>query len=132
MKRNWVTKVYVYYGSTGTGKSRLANLLFKHPWCYTNGDWFDGYSSHEDVLFDDFKDTDLSRERWLKICDRYPCTVPVKGSFRNWCPKRIIFTTNYNPKNWYSGDPAVQRRITQILLFGQQENIKEDDDDFYF
>ncbi len=116
-KRNWVPKVYVYYGPTGTGKSRLANLILNNPWRYTNGDWFDGYYGQEDVLFDDFKSTDLPRERWLKICDRYPCDVPIKGSFRNWCPRRIIFTTNYDPKDWYGRDKAVQRRITQILSF---------------
>ncbi len=119
LKRNWITKVYIYFGDAGTGKSRLAHMLLNDPWIHSDKEWFDGYLGQEDVLFDDFNPDIFPLQRWLTITDRYPCQVPIKGGFRNWSPKRIIFTTNYDPQGWYGGLAQVIRRITEIFNFNK-------------
>ncbi len=80
--------------------------------------WFDTYSNHPDVIFDDMDSEDKpSRAMFLRLFDRYSMTVPVKGGFVNWAPRRVFITSNIEPANLYNNDPAVLRRITQILFF---------------
>jgi hypothetical protein len=85
------------------------------------GQWFDGYDKHEDVIFDDMDvDTKLPRALFLKLFDRYPMKVPVKGGFRDWVPKRVFITSNDSPQLLYPSplgevDPAVKRRLTAVF-----------------
>ena len=94
--------VYVYYGRTGTGKSRRAweeagdAAYAKDPrskfWC--------GYRDHVNVVIDEFRGgIDISHMlRWL---DRYPVRVEVKGSSRPLKASKIWITSNLHPMNWY-------------------------------
>lgn len=125
IRRNWICSVVVYWGRTGAGKTKAVyenlpdiNDLYVHP----GGPWFDGYDSHEIVLFDDFSGSCFKISYLLKLLDRYPMQVPVKGGFVSWCPKEIYFTSNLNPDNWYSGAhsehvAALFRRFTNIVRF---------------
>lgn len=84
--------------------------------------WFDGYEGQDDVLMDDYQCSMLDREFFLRLLDRYPMQVPVKGGFVEWRPKRIIITSNHNPIDWYASeqnicDAAVQRRFDGIFEF---------------
>ena len=119
--RNWMTKVFWYWGKTGTGKSRMAHLLTKGKAFVApdnSGKWFDGYSGQKDVIFDDFSPDDcLSRGLFLRLFDRYPMRVPVKGGFVNWAPKRVFITSNCEPSTLYANDAAVYRRITEQFRF---------------
>lgn len=122
--RTWETINTVYYGATGVGKTRKvytieANLenLYVHP----GGPWFDGYDSQEAVLFDDFGGHEFKLTYLLKLLDRYPMRVPVKGSFVQWVPKRIYMTSNIEPMYWYRNAldqhvAALLRRINTIEL----------------
>jgi len=104
--RDFVTKVYVFWGPTGTEKTRHAmkfpNVYKVHAIGKNGSVWFDGYdpSFHETVLFDDFyggmKWTEL-----LQITDRYPHLVQTKGGMVQFRPKTIIFTSNSCPESWY-------------------------------
>lgn len=94
--------VFVFYGRTGTGKSRRAwdeagpNAYSKDPrskfWC--------GYRDHEHVVIDEFRGgIDISHLlRWL---DRYPVNVEIKGSSKPLKAKKIWITSNLHPMNWY-------------------------------
>lgn len=101
--RNWVTRVFILYGKTGTGKSRLAHSYDPDIYvCPDNtGHWFNGYNGHSTVLFDDFTGEGADLGFFLKLCDRYPMTVPVKGGFVNWIPLTIFFTSNLDPELWF-------------------------------
>ena len=54
--------------------------------------WFDGYDGHDTAIFDDFRASVNRFAYILRVLDRYPMDVPVKGGFVNWNPKYIVFT----------------------------------------
>lgn len=106
--------VNVFWGSTGTGKSRRAweeaglGAYCKDPrskfWC--------GYTAEEDVVIDEFRGgIDISHLlRWF---DRYPVRVEIKGSSRPLCARRIWITSNLDPRYWY---PDVDDMTLNALL----------------
>lgn len=106
--------IKVYWGRTGTGKSRRAwaeageNAYPKDP----RSKFWDGYRNHEHVVCDEFRGgIDISHLlRWF---DRYPVIVEVKGSSVVLRAKRIWITSNIDPRNWY---PDLDEETKQALL----------------
>jgi hypothetical protein len=122
--RDWETEVFVLYGKTGSGKTREAweVLCEKDAFFYGSGGWFDGYDEHRNVIFDDFGGHEFKITYLLKLLDRYPMWVPIKGGFVQWKPKRIVITSNYAPDEWYPGAKdehraALIRRIHNKKFF---------------
>lgn len=118
-----VRTCHVFWGRTGTGKSRRAweeasvDAYTKDPntkfWC--------GYSGQRNVVIDEFRGRiDVSHLlRWL---DRYPVNVEIKGSSVPLCAESFWITSNLDPRMWYNElDPetlaALLRRfnITNFL-----------------
>ena len=110
--------VVVYYGPTGTGKSRRAWLEAgdtaypKDPrskfWC--------GYAGGTNIIIDEFRGgIDVSHMlRWL---DRYPVRVEIKGSSVPLMAEKIWITSNLHPLMWYPDldsqtQDALMRRLT--------------------
>lgn len=127
--RDFMTIGYWLSGETGSGKSRWA--LEKFPdafWKAPDTKWFDGYLGEETIVFDDFRPTkEMSFQTILRMVDRYPMKVEVKGNYVNFRPKRIIFTSpkkiqeTFQHLEWL-GDEAIQqlnRRIPYQLNFSQ-------------
>lgn len=100
--RNWETRVIVLWGDTGTGKTRFCHAQSEGRSLWIAGDyqWFDGYTGQECVLLDDYRG-EYPIQQFLKLTDRYPMQVPVKGGFTNWCPKKMYITSNTDPSTWY-------------------------------
>ncbi|CAM9979757.1 unnamed protein product, partial [Heterosigma akashiwo] len=126
-KREWKTEVLWYYGPTGTGKSRRAFEMTSDPYVHnmSSGKWFDGYEGQEDVIFDDMRKDTFKFHELLRLFDRYPMKVQVKGSSVNWCPKRIIVTTCFKPDQMYETREDLQqlmRRINSVVYFAQDMN----------
>jgi len=109
---------FVYWGKTGTGKSRRAwdeagmEAYCKDP----RSKFWDGYQSEENVVIDEFRGgIDIAHLlRWL---DRYPVRVEIKGSSKPLLAKKIWITSNLRPGQWYPDvDPdtvdALMRRLT--------------------
>ncbi len=123
--RTWQTEVIVYWGPTGTGKSRHALELGgqsqywltppKHP----GGDvWWDGYDGHETVIIDEYNFGWLPRSTLQRIIDRYPFMVETKGGAVPFVAKRIIITCNVPPRLWYKKlglGPAMERRLKEPI-----------------
>lgn len=120
--RDFQPTVKILWGPTGTGKTRSVydfhniEKIYKHD----GGDWFDGYDGHDIVLFDDYSGSDFKLTYLLKLCDRYPMRVPVKGSFVQFRPRVIYFTSNIDPNDWYSNARDVHRaaffrRVSEII-----------------
>lgn len=118
-----IPKVEVLYGEPGTGKTRYVHLMAEvfyeqSLWAYTSGDWFDGYGGQRVALFDDYYGS-ISFGLFLRILDRYPVKVPVKGGFVAWNPERIYITSNKRPHFWYDNITltqyeALERRFTKV------------------
>lgn len=111
--------VTLLIGPSGSGKTRYVFDNEKDElWCSPVGSskWFDGYERQEAVLFDDFYGS-ISLDNMLRILDRYPFRVEVKGGFVWWCPKRIYITSNDPPELWYPQKDltAFYRRIHSIV-----------------
>lgn len=134
-KRDWKPEVYVYWGETGTGKTKRAHEeaqgdLYVHP----GGSWFDGYDGQEAVLFDDYGGSEFKLTYLLKLLDRYPMRVPVKGGFVSFVPRKIWITSNYSPKEWYSNAKdehvkALFRRFERVIRFRRLASVLAPGDD---
>lgn len=117
--RSWHTEVRVYWGPTGTGKSRRA-LHEAGPnayWALQPGSgqacFFDGYEGQEHVVIDEFYGW-IPYAVLLKMLDRYPLMVHTKGGATNFYPKCVWITSNKNPREWYASCAfaPLQRRLS--------------------
>lgn len=120
--RTWKPDVRVYWGAPGTGKTRQVHDNEPEVYSHPGGPWFDGYDGQEAVLFDDFTGSCFKIQYLLKLIDRYPMDVPIKGGFVAWVPRRIFFTSNISIDEWYPGArpihvEALKRRIDQVTHF---------------
>lgn len=121
--RDHKSRVIVYWGRTGLGKtSRAYAESNRSAWFYPGGGWFDGYEQHEFVIFDDFSGAEFKLPYLLKLLDRYPMRVPIKGGFTEWNPSTIFITSNLDPRRWYSNAhtehiEALLRRLDAIEHF---------------
>jgi len=124
--RSWRTQVIWFWGRTGSGKSRAAfeesRALCGGSVCYL-GDpslkWFDPYRGEKGLVIDDF-DGKASVPVLLRLLDRYPLRVPVKGGFVE-CAVRIVWiTSNQSPEELYGHHiqfEALLRRLDEIKHF---------------
>jgi len=131
-KRSWPTYTTVFWGPTGTGKTRTMHALAgaKAYWMKKPGagqtTFFDSYDGEEDVVIDEFYGW-IPYDLLLRMCDRYPLLVDTKGGAVYFCPKRIWITSNARPQDWYprAWTPAMQRRLEEPL--GKVIHLGEDD-----
>lgn len=100
-------KVYILWGVSGSGKSHRATQLagddaywLSRP---TQGDnlWWDGYTSGKNLVIDEFYSW-IKYDFLLRILDRYPLSVPIKGSTAIFNSPVIVLTSNTDPYHWYA------------------------------
>lgn len=96
--------IVIRYGVTNTGKTGPLQKLYPDAyWCpmpRVGGWWWPNYEGQETVIFDEFRDNWPYKEM-LRLIDRYPFDVQVKGGNYNMISRRLVFTTNIDPMNWY-------------------------------
>nr|QKN88862.1 MAG: replication-associated protein [Cressdnaviricota sp.]QKN88876.1 MAG: replication-associated protein [Cressdnaviricota sp.] len=120
-------EILVIFGPTGTGKSKYC--LDKYPNAYwkQRSNWWDGYAQQETVIIDEFYGW-LKFDLLLRLCDRYPLLVESKGGqIQLGGCKRIIFTSNSKPCDWYKvpNFPAFIRRVTKWIWMAKIEEQVE-------
>jgi len=119
--RRWEMDVRIYWGNSGCGKTRKVWDEFEDVYVKPVGKWWDGYDGQDVVLVDDFDPSncfDIQFDFYLKLLDRYPMKVEVKGGFEEFRSKTIIFTSNFDPKTWFytkSNRGAFFRRVKTIV-----------------
>jgi len=129
--------VNVFWGKTGTGKSRRAwdeATFGAYPKIPSTKFW-DGYNGHEQVVIDEFTGQ-IGIEHLLRWCDRYPVSVETKGSACVFNAKQIWITSNIDPREWYPNAPESQKeallrrlRITHFPgnpVFEEAERVFEE------
>lgn len=84
------------------------------PNCKGGSLWFDGYMGQEVAVFDDFRPWWCRFDYLLRLLDRYPMQVPVKGGFVNWIPEIIIITTQKSIRDTFTGEYRTDEDIRQL------------------
>lgn len=96
-------KVIVATGPPGIGKTRWAYETYPEAyWKEPSTEFFDGYEGESVLIFDDFHGN-LPFEVFLRILDRYPCRLNVKGSMVPLRANTIVITSNTPVADWYPG-----------------------------
>jgi len=122
-------RVKVFWGATGTGKSRTAweeagvSAYPKDPrtkfWDGKNL-LIIGYTGQENVVIDEFRGA-IDIAHMLRWFDRYPIIVEVKGSSVVLEAKNIWVTSNLSPEAWYpdcdSETLSALRRRLEVTRF---------------
>lgn len=112
-----IKEVFVFWGATGTGKSRRAweeagwDAYPKDP----RTKWWDGYTGQPHVVIDEFCGT-VDIAHMLRWFDRYPVLVEIKGAAVPLKATKIWLTSNVSPDHWFPDatqeqKAALRRRI---------------------
>lgn len=117
--------VKVFYGPTGTGKTRRAwdeaMALGDRPYIKNpNTKWWDGYRGQKNVIIDEFSGR-IDISYLLTWLDRYPVISEVKGYSLPMTAINFWITSNMHPNEWYADaipahKDALLRRIHQMVL----------------
>lgn len=116
----------IYFGDTGTGKTRLAHSLYSDLFVKPNGNWWDGYQGESVVLLDDFDESTATLPTLLRWIDRYSLRDQVKGSMVQILATHFVITLNDDPRDMFvhakvpysqARLSAWRRRVRHILHF---------------
>lgn len=135
--------IYWFHGSTGTGKTRCAFELGR---LYVGGNdddlciiasptlqWFEPYDKQRVAIFDDFRAKGVSFNFLLRVLDRYPLLVPIKGGYTSWIPEVIFITTPRAPSDTFEvrsqhkpeDVQQLLRRLKLVVNFDEPEEVVE-------
>lgn len=106
-------KVTILIGEPGTGKTKYAYDTDSNLYTKPEGHWWDGYIGQKTILLDDYYG-DIPYAIFLKVLDRYPIQVPIKGGFIYAQWDHVIITSNRQPETWYAQgySDALKRRVS--------------------
>jgi hypothetical protein len=133
--------VVIYlHGASGTGKTRFAASVCSQAqtfWTWST-QWFDGITSAtmHTVLDDVRPDKTTPPAFWLRLLDRYPFRVPIKGSSVEFSCPVITITSPCDPSEWWSSLCAAHqtredelqftRRLTRVVQIPADEDELEE------
>lgn len=109
------TKVFWFYGSTGTGKTRRIHEVAPNAYWKQNSPWWCGYDpiSHSDVVIDEYRGDFCKFSHLLQLFDRYPLSVQNKGGNCNFTASRIFISSPRSPAETWSS--RTEEDIQQLL-----------------
>jgi len=108
--------IIVLYGPSGTGKTRSVQDFSSDLYWKPDGEWWDGYKCQECIVLDEFHGQ-YPFHLLLRLFDRYPFSVPIKGGFVSIQSKFILVTSNLRPRQWYKREidmGPLQRRLAEF------------------
>jgi len=129
--RNFKSKVVLFVGPPGRGKSTLMKLIaaqlgtvYKVPQPKGSGLYFDSYDSHDVMLLDEWDGHFMKPTDFNMLCDEHECILQVHGGAGHQMVSKYIFIgSNYAPQFWWKKRNALQlkqitRRIDIIFKVG--------------
>lgn len=124
--------VHWFHGRTGTGKSWKAHEM-AGPSAYVkpmDTTFWEGYTGQSKVILDDLRPSSMAFDQLLRVLDRYPLLVNIKGSSCQFCATEIWITApttphalfvNHSTGAVYENIDQLVRRITNIQCFDPVE-----------
>lgn len=115
----------IFVGGTGLGKSHDARaenpdaFWLAKPTSRDGKLWWDGYKGEKTVIIDEFYGW-IQFDFLLRLCDKYPLTLEVKGATTTCHVQQVVITSNKHPNDWYKGVSdlsPLRRRITEIRWY---------------
>jgi len=129
--RYWKTKVFLFVGPPGAGKSTLMKLFarylgtcYKVPHKKGSGLYFDDYDNQDVMILDEFSGSTMPPELFNLLADEHECVLPTHGGAGHQFVSKVLFIgTNYAPKFWWKHRSPVQlkqtlRRIDVVFKCG--------------
>lgn len=112
-------RVLYITGRAGCGKTRAIHESFPNAFWKPEGDWWDGYEGQAVVVLDDYYG-DLAYKTALRVLDRYPLRLPVKGGFVPAEFTTVVITSNATLDEQYPNiigtrREALYRRIHRVI-----------------
>lgn len=135
-KRTWKTELHIIVGPAGCGKTKHVYDTYNiDDICNIDatqtGVWWDNYDNEDIVIIDEYHGQ-IPFTTLLKLTDRYPFTVPKKGSICQFTSKKIYIISNKLPEEWYpevSKDErlwaAFLRRIDNYINYYNEGTAKD-------
>lgn len=119
-------RVSVFYGATGTGKTRAAlaacdDLADVCRLTHYRTGAFDGYVGQKTLVMDEFRGQ-LPISELLNLLDIYPLNLPARYYDRPARFERVIICSNIAPWAWYPDidqetKAALARRLSEVKRF---------------
>lgn len=124
LPRREVTQGLLFVGKTGSGKTRTASLISDFvgdTYWQDCSQWWNGYDGQELVIIDEFRGQ-FDASTMLRLLDRTPYKVPVKGGYVNFASKAIVMTSNIDLGSMYKSIDlltleAFLRRIRVVSFY---------------
>lgn len=107
-KRDWAMEVVLIIGPSGTNKSRYCRQNYPDAYWKDGTKWWDDYDGQETVVWDEFYGHCCKYSDLLRLLDRYPMKVETKGGYVEFTSRRIVFTSNQEPEQWYNAERTHQ------------------------
>lgn len=86
-------RVLYIEGPAGCGKTRAIREAYPDAYWKPEGEWWDGYEGQPVVVLDDYY-SDIRYQQLLRVLDRYPLRLPVKGGFVPAEYTTVLITSN--------------------------------------
>lgn len=104
------------WGTSGTGKTRMAVDANESYYIKDSTQWWDGYEQQNTIIIDDF-----DRGKWpfrdlLRLLDRYPYQGQTKGGYCHINSPLIFITCEHAPAHYWTGNDLAQieRRLDKV------------------
>lgn len=147
--RDFKSKVFLFVGPPGKGKSTLMKLIakyvagsndgvYKAPMPKGSGQYYDDYDGQDVLILDEFDGSRMRPTEFNDICDEHECVLTVHGGAGHQMVSKYIFIgTNYLPSKWWKNRNPSQvrqtmRRIDVIFKCGFSDKSSATSNEYRF
>lgn len=104
--RSQVTRLVWLFGPPGCGKTLYVSQKYPQIYNKDKTQWWDGYIGQKQVLIDELNSPDINYNELLKIGNKEPMKVQVKGGYVEFVAEVVVIVSNVMPNQVYNKDFA--------------------------